>query len=497
MAPHRVSLLCTTALCLAFVSCAKAPQQDALHLTKQAAITVGCEPFSDEFFDGLYRFVSNGKSLPSANDFESALERSMNHERLNQLQPADRVRLRELMGELYEIVLIGAPPIARASGDTEMQVIAALELGDRTEPERTALTDRFKAKLREIEAFTSELEKSGELHCPRVVEATPKNEPAPLRETLFEQWKTARHPAVYGGLKAIATSYQSCSAATLPAIKTATPDVLGITEVGMHTDGIGSKREITDLAALIRTHPYLKNYKKPRGGSNCFDIKKKPLIYDYGGRPWTDAASYDFFKDEGSGTAELGFDCSAYVYVAFATAGLKLKPSGRLKASDVQGARSAQFMDPGRTSDLTCLAHASFSKTASLKPGDVVAKRGHVFIIDTVGSDPFGIRDIESSSGCKLENMSLDRFDFTILQSSNDKKGIGIHRAEASSFLKTTDMGQGMLVHAVNACKARFGLTTRSRVSSVAITRHKGTSACRDTAIAMERESCVASCPAQ
>ncbi|MES2855759.1 MAG: hypothetical protein V4692_07845, partial [Bdellovibrionota bacterium] len=356
----------------------------------------------------------------------------------------------------------------------------------------------IESKLGEIERLTKELRLAGTLaNCTPAATPPPSNEPSPLETTLFAQWKANRHPAVYGGLKALATSYQSCSAATVAAVSSATPDVAGISIVGTHKDGVGSKREITNLSSFLKSHVYLKNYSKP-SGAGCFDIKAKPLIYDYGGKPYataSDSSSFDLFKDEGTGTAVLGIDCSAFVYVALASAGLKLKSSGTLLARGAQGISSYMLGDPVG-SKLNCLVHAGFATNSSIKPGDVISKPGHVFLVETVGADPFGIAGIKSADKCTLSNISISKFDFTILQSSNSKNGIGIHRTKASDFLKETSMGDGLRAHAVNACKAKFGQTTSSKVSGLSIVRHSGTSACRANAIKMERESCVASCEA-
>lgn len=295
----------------------------------------------------------------------------------------------------------------------------------------------------------------------------------------------------------MATAYQSCSAGVAPSIDELTPDVRGIAVVGRHPNGSGLIREITDLASLIRTHPYLSNYRKH--SPNCYAVVKKPMIYDYGGKPYiqTDTTeTLNFFRDSGTGSDELGIDCSGYVYSALATAGLKLKSSGRLKAIGVHGVSSAMFMNP-QANGLTCLDYARFTAQASLKPGDILASNGHVLVIETVGMDPFGIAHLDSVDKCKASNIDISRFDFTILQSSPSKRGLGIHRAEATSYLaESSAMASGMIEHAVNACLAKFRGRITTRSNNANLVRHLGTAACLDQPVPLVSEQCIASCPA-
>ena len=57
-------------------------------------------------------------------------------------------------------------------------------------------------------------------------------------------------------------------------------------------------------------------YQGVNQGSSCKDIRKFPLIYDYGGKPNTDSGTLNFFVNSGDGTSVLGIDCSGYVFSA-------------------------------------------------------------------------------------------------------------------------------------------------------------------------------------
>jgi hypothetical protein len=118
------------------------------------------------------------------------------------------------------------------------------------------------------------------------------------------------------------------------------------------------------------------------------------------------------------------------------------------------------WMNP-QANGLTCFDYAKFTKAQSLHPGDVLASHGHVILIESVGADPFGIASFTAESDCTAANMSVARFDFTILQSSNVKNGIGIDRIRAADYLAAGgDMAEAMVLHAVSACLAKTRDTT-------------------------------------
>jgi hypothetical protein len=95
--------------------------------------------------------------------------------------------------------------------------------------------------------------------------------------------------------------------------------------------------------------------------------------------------------------------------------------------------------------------------------------------------------------------MSVTRMDFTILQDSPEKGGIGIQRSKAADYFPSeTVMPDGLLEAAVTACKAKFGVSGVAKNDKISVVRHSGSSACMNAGeIAMDHESCVASCPTQ
>lgn len=514
----RLSYSLLAASFCGLAACAPVSGGNPTELAGKTGDTIGCTTFKDTLFDEIYAFPLSEQRFPSEQQLREALQEKFSNGRFASVSEADRQGLIDRVVAYYQILIEDAPRTLSIDADQSQDVLhtlAAIELGDRTTEEKSRVQDKLAAAMADIQEYASNVEglSASCLTPPPSGGSTPgestpdgptpgtapgATDPSKPATTLFSHWKATRHPAVYGGLKTLAVSYQSCTAGTLPALNSTTPNVQGIRIVGTHADGIGSKREISDLAALLRTHPYLSDYQKPN--SSCFDIKSKPLIYDYGGRPVTTSATtstFDFFKNAGSGTAVLGTDCSGYVYMALAAAGLKVKADGRLKAITVHGITSRMLLNPAGNG-LTCLNHAKFSPTdGTLKPGDIIVKAGHVFMVDAVGADPFGVKNIASVAQCTTANMSISRFDFTILQSSPSKNGIGIHRVKAADYLKESSaMATGLLSHAAAACKARFGQTVTKPSTTVVVIRHSGSASCKDVQIGFEKESCVSSCPA-
>jgi hypothetical protein len=474
-------------------------------LSERAASSVGCaQAFEDDFWDGLYDFILLKRPFASRADLAASLEPAFERGRLVDAGPAERAEIRAAILDLYDLLTVETVAklgIGLSHSKELLGALTALEVGDRTSPEKTALQNRIRASFEQVQAIAT---RAGMISgCPAPVQApsAPLSGPASgnsLRATnLLEQWSRSRHPAVYGGLKALATAYQSCEAGVLPAIVKETPDTAGISIVGKHPDGVGNRRMVTDLSAFLRTEYYLKQYLRPQA-VGCFDVQKSPMIYDYGGKPYTDTApgaTLDFFKNAGSGTSVLGIDCSGFVFSAFASAGLKFKKAGRLKPIDVYGIPARMYLDP-QTNGLTCFDRVRMTKTEGMAPGDVVASAGHIFIIESVGADPFGIARITNPAECRTENISAANFDFTILQSSPTKGGIGINKIRAADYLpESKAMLVGLIDHAVSACLARTtGKSVMTKSSSASLVRHLGTPECSTQPVRLAREECVSSC---
>ena len=472
-------------------ACGNFSGQNAKALVDDTSKSIGCESFESDFYDSLYKITENG-NLPTESQVRAAFADK-------KLTPV----VSEELTNLYRLIAIdGLRKLGQENAEPSDQIatLSGMEIGDQTSPEKEDLQAQIKAQLAKITKATSTSTCAKTPAPEKVPEKTPEPTPGAAPEaakarTLFAQWKASKPRVVYGALKTLSTAYQSCDAAQVPALDKETPEAIGITIVGQHPDGIGNKRLITNASDLMKSHPYLKNYRKP--ASNCFDISQNMPIYDYGGRPSTTTGSLNLWKNSGSGTAALGTDCSGYVGMSIATSGLRVKKATPMKATTVSGLTSTMFTNPQKNG-LTCFDTITLSSKSGMKPGDLIAKAGHIVVVESVGQDPFGVADIKSAAECTLANMSISRLDFTILQDSPEKGGIGIQRSKAADYFPTEAvMPDGLLQAAVTACKARFGISGSALNDKINIVRHSGASDCMGSSeIKMDYETCVASCPA-
>jgi hypothetical protein len=452
-----------------------------------------CNDLADRFWDGIYAFPISGQKLPQPEVIENDLTNSFT---LRARTTAASQELKRALGDLYRMIAVDAVIALQLQGKSNQQVLAeltAFELGDQDTPEKEDLQIRFQDQISQVQ----KLAVASGMSC--ADESLLETEtPSAPGLTLFNKLKTERHPAVYGGLKSMAVAYQSCEAPGLPAITAATPDAIGIITTTMHRDHIGWYRIIYDLPALLKTDYYLENYTKP--ASSCFDVTRRPLIYNYGGRPAVTAAlnsSLNLFQEAGGGGHVLGIDCSGFVFTALASAGLKVSPRARLKAVSVMGTSARKFMNP-RASGYACLKPVLFRGDQSIEEGDILASSGHAVIVEHVGPDPFGILDIHDEADCTADKLSLANLDFTVLQSSAYKNGIGIQKAQAADFIPTEDLlAKAMADYAITACLAHVrGSTIAAHSASASFVRHSGDPTCIDREIQLNHEDCVAGCPA-
>ncbi|MFZ4402779.1 MAG: hypothetical protein ACOYOK_01645 [Pseudobdellovibrionaceae bacterium] len=375
------------------------------------------------------------------------------------------------------------------------QAVVALDVGDQS-------TDLKKQRLLQWQDLWVEFDKKwppGLQACSHPVQD--QTEPDPEVDGVAADKK-----ALLGGQRALVTAYQSCPVLELPAMTASTPDVVGISVVGTHPDGVGSKREISILADVQRTHYYIQALARKAvsgAGSDsgaCFNVFENPLIYDYGGKPFVSAdddSILDFFRNAGDGTEVLGIDCSGFIFSSLATAGLRLQKNRPLKAADVIAWGSAAYVQP-EANGLSCLKRVAVGKPsaagAGLKAGDLVAVYGHVLMIYQVGSDPWGLKSVSEESAC--DQLNEDGFDFSVLQSSNSKNGLGINVFVAKDYLKTSDkMREGFLQYGRDFCRAKFkDKTWVPKFENVSLTRHSGEPECLGRRVLLSKESCVSKC---
>lgn len=439
-----------------------------------------CDNYNDKILGTLVDAIQAGQDLPSSEELRKSLGQKLN-------LSEDSSLIKNVM-RTYELMTVDTQNrFAVKSSKDLIETMTALSIGDSTTKEREEMVLNLKTQFAKVQNSAS----SNGLSCDTGLN-TP-NQPVQTPPT-----SSKLHPVHSGALKVLATAYQNCQTLRLPAMDLNTPDTQGISIIGNHPDG-GLKRKVSSLSALQKTHYYIR---QGIGVSPaCIQVPKNPLIYDFGGKPYTtssDSAELNMFKDAGTGTSVLGIDCSAYVFSAMAASGLRLSPTRKMRAGLVHGVYSTMFMNPEKNG-LSCLGPVDYStqgKTLSgdMQSGDIMAVSGHIVIVENTGSDPFGLARAKGAADCTKEKLKVSGYQFNILQSSPVKSGIGLDRMTAASYLASSGkMQTAFQDYAVTACKAKFGI--KSSLSSTGrLIRHKRTPECLDQNVRLTGESCVQTC---
>ena len=314
--------------------------------------------------------------------------------------------------------------------------------------------------------------------------------------------KAIGSPHIADGARfAMAVAYQSCDVLKFDPMSEDSEEVSGIKIVGKHPNGVGDQFVISDLKSVLNTHYYWKNLDRPSSDS-CRDLRQKPLIYDYGGKPSissTDAKYLNFFKDAGSGTAELGIDCSGFVFSAMASVGARFSANQKISGKLVNSYNAYSFKEISK-SGLTCFNEVSYANRQPLQAGDIIASSYHVVIVDWSDSDPFGIDKIRRMQDCN--SIKAGDFKFTFIHSAPFKNGVGINRVRGGDYIQDNFwFSIGMLSYAKSVCKNRFDPESHDSDliegiigPTVKIIRHKDTPECRDKPVRLEGQQCVERC---
>lgn len=446
---------------------------NANDFAQNLSASLGCSQFRDLFWNELYRQV---QSLDSTE--------SLKNKKFDQIITGD-TQVDLLSAELTQLLLKEAPMLLKIKNKHQLlEVLTALELGDQS-------TSVKKTLYQKADYFLSKIEQHARNYN---IQCEHEDEEKIIRKSRVQ--KSFLPNAGSGVRKTLATFYQSCSTLDLVPLKYADESVQGISITGTHSDGVGKKRVVSSVSKVNATHHYLKNLSSP--AEQCIDVRLNPPIYDYGGKPYASSAldsPLDFFRNAGSGTSAMGTDCSGLVFANLASVGLKLKSSTALKAISVNGISSTMLSNPS-ANGLDCLERVSFSATESLREGDIISKPGHTVSVYSVGVDPFGISGITKISDCVSSKISSSRYDFTLVQSSPIKNGIGVNRISGSDYVKLqSSWAAGFTFYALKACRAKFGTISNSASSDkFAIVRHKGTSNCIAEPIVLTGETCTNSC---
>lgn len=365
------------------------------------------------------------------------------------------------------------------------ELISFLKVEDTDTSARKVLVEKYKTKVNEISHNMQSMGYS----CPTDGNSDTgggEQKPVPGAPTPRE---SVTNDLIASMKKVLAVTYQSCAVLERRPLSKDDRNMQGIKEECCHEGG-GLIRHISNLNLVQATHPYLQT----TYDSQCVNIRKNPLIYDYGGRPSFTRGStgrLNFFNNYG-GSEVLGYDCSAMVYTVVLGAGFRLKENKMFVASDVVAAQSRQFLDP-ESKGWGCLDTVDFTTDTEepLLEGDIASMDGHTFMIYRKGKDPYGIDGLADCS--KIDSQ---KFDFDLIQSSPSKDGVGINVFLGKDYLATNDtMEKGFVEYAKNYCeRKKKGSTKKIKLSYFSLVRLSTKASCRMQAVAFENESCVQQC---
>lgn len=466
---------------LALASCAPHQSQSVTQASQNISKSLGCSDMKSLVFDSFYEMIDQGQSVPLAADMKEGLQKEMDLLKSEKnLSVEESKTVDQITSELFKVIdlmLEQTPDMTSASWKEQIQKIIEYEMQDQSSEKVIDSQVKINRALDRVHTLSD----AAALACNMTYspsKAGQSNLPIEASASLTT-----------GINRVFATAYQSCRVLDLPPMDGNTPDVVGITRTGTHSDGIGGKREVTDLKSVQKTHYYIRGIATE---SSCFKVAGNPLIYDYGGSPAISGTTLNFFKNAGSGTNALGVDCSAFVSSAIAVVGMRYKPNLDNKPIYTRQT-SSKFIDAAK-SGFTCFDNVTVTPKQSIAAGDILGVNGHVVIVDRVGKDPFGLAAIKKESDCS--NLNYKNFDIVVAQSSPSKNGIGLNKYDVRNYLdETSKIRTAFVEMGKQACLAQFQQKNiKPKSADWGFLRHKGTAACLAPRVSLEGESCAKSC---
>lgn len=485
-----IKILLSGLVCLLFgFGCAPQNSQAIQLASQNVTDSLGCTNVKSKIFDAFYELVDQRKVIPDPEQFKYELDQKIDQIILNKTIQSEskQIQTLEIQNLKQQLHLVVDSLLSQAKKDSSLtpqklvQKLIEYELEDQSDANNLRIVQTLHTSEQQIKKLSQSLQ----LDCSNNNVSNPVSQfPASGSdsETRFK----------LGTKKVFSTAYQSCRVLDLPELDSAVADISGIRIVGKHPDGIGSKREIADLKAVDNTHYYIRGIATE---SQCADVKRNPLIYDYGGEPAISKNVINFQVNAGTGTQVLGVDCSAYVSSIIAVSGMLYKPGVENKAIFIRQT-SSKFINAAQ-SGFTCFDNVTVTPTESVKAGDIIGVKGHVVAIDQIGSDPFGLKLIKNISECS--KLNYKNFDMVITQSSPSKNGIGINRYQVKDYLDESGPNGKMTTAFVSmgqqACLAKFqNKNMKPNNSEWGFLRHKGTPECVAPRVTMVGESCTKKC---
>lgn len=475
----KLKIMVFLGMATVFVSCAPYKSQSLDQASQNISKSLGCSDMKSLVFDSFYEMIDQGQSVPLASDMKKSLQAEMDQLKSEKnLSTSEAKTVDQITVELFKVIdlmLEQTPDMTSASWKEQIQKIIEYEMQDQSSEKTIDSQDKINRALDRVK----KLSETASLACN--MSYSPAKANAPIEAVVASLPK--------GVNRVFATAYQSCRVLDLPPMDENTPDVVGITRTGTHSDGIGGKREVTDLKSVQKTHYYIRGIATE---SSCVKVANNPLIYDYGGEPSISGSTLNFFKNAGTGTAVLGVDCSAFVSSAIAVVGMRYKPNLQNKPIFTRQT-SSKFIDAAK-SGFTCFDNVTVTPKQSIVAGDILGISGHVVIVDRIGKDPFGLAAIKKESECS--SLNYKNFDIDVAQSSPSKNGIGLNKFQVRNYLdETTKIRTAFVEMGKNACLAKFQQKNiKPKSADWGFIRHKGTSECLAPRVSLEGESCAKSC---
>lgn len=292
-------------LAVTLTACSK----DFVASSQKAASTIndglGCTNYRSHFMDALYVFIDTENEKPDVDQLKQGLREV--------LEKNTKTRgSTELKNAILEMVdqVVAASAQQEFSAKELLRFLIQLEMGNQS----TTLHQKLGAELQASVVKVGALAKALDVVCNQPV-------PVPAPDLDHDQQGAGRNDLplpLFGAYYSMATAYQSCQSVTLPEIGANTPDVEGVRK-GQDIGG-GFQREYASVPDIVRTHYYVQRQSYP---VSCFDLSKRPLVYDFGGEPKIEGQGLNFFVNSGPGGSALGLDCSAFISSALAVAGLR------------------------------------------------------------------------------------------------------------------------------------------------------------------------------
>lgn len=461
---------------------------------------LGCKASQSEMWTHLNKIVEDGDTYPSPAELRLALL-SAGHQRGHQGPAFERYV--DAFVSNYDLTISGIQE--KFAPQTEAywkKALAEMEVGIRVTEVHAELTSKIQSSLQKLAAAEKELNAQCSQPEPEPAPVTPDVPDQPLipnsYRNVWEQLKAEADPGVYGLNLVLATTYQSCDVLKVPPLNARTPAMEGVVKDSKpNPQNGGIVRHYGDKNKINATHPYIGSNRLAK--NSCYEVRNNPPIYDYGGKPATSSSKpkvLDLFNGNGgTGSEVFGMDCSGFVFSALTAAGRRMvSPETTLKASLVN-ALSATAMKEPQSNGMKCMEKIKVSKSNVLQPGDVVAIRGHVVLIDSVGPDPFGLNKATKLADCSA--LSADNFDFVIAQSAPVKGSTGIGKYSGKDYSKneSATFRNGFLAYAKAACRDKFGQPPDLNSPDLSIVRHKTTPECQEKEVMqLTKQECVDSC---